>query len=133
MNWLRTIRGLVPLLTGVFVVAQFAGVVPFRVAHASPVVAHHVNSVHVHGEHLHKHADSTHDNCPGHEHGSAELPGAPGTECCALHGLAAIVPVVVVAVPIGTIGERIADCQTDKVTGVGTGRLERPPKFLLSL
>jgi len=136
MDWLRTIPGLVPLLTGLFVVAQFAGVVPSRVAHASPVVGHpaaHVHAVHVHGNHVHKHAGSAHDDCPGHEQGSADLPGAPDSECCALHGLAAIVPVVVVAVPIGTIGERMADCRTGKVTGLGPGRLDRPPKSLLSL
>ena len=128
MNWLRTIRGLVPLLTGLFVVAQFAGVVPFRAAPASPPVYQapaHAHAGHVHGEIKHKHADGNHS---GHEHRSV-----PGSDCCALHGLTAIVPVLALAVPIGNIGERLTGRRTDEVIGVDARRLDRPPKSLLSL
>ena len=38
MNWFRTIRGIIPWLVGLFVVAQLSGVVPSPLAHELPTL-----------------------------------------------------------------------------------------------
>jgi hypothetical protein len=136
MAWLRTAHGLTAWLIGLFMLAQLAGVVPFRDAHASPTAAHapaNIGTAHARGDHVHKHsAGQAHFHGEEHQHSDTDRAGLLADQCCALHGLAAIVPVVVAAVPAGIIGERIADARIDRMAGIVAGRLDRPPKHLAS-
>jgi hypothetical protein len=129
MTWRRTTRKLVPWLIGLLVVAQFAGAVPFRQAFASPSVSH--THVHEHAErgvdaivHTHMGDGATHR----HDIGDA---AAPSDKCCSLHGLIAIVPVVITAVLVVLVGKPLEVRPPQNFTGITPGRLDRPPRTLL--
>src|SRR5262249_61091899 len=87
MTWCRTIRGVVPWLIGLFMVAQLAGVVPSEYVHLTSGLAHAAAHQHDHGTpgHTHHHDGTKHD-------------GTIADECCALHLLPGVVPLVSVAI-----------------------------------
>ncbi len=122
MAWCRTIRGLVPWLIGLFLVAQLAGVVPFEYIHPTPALAHAAAHEHDHGS-------------VGHtrHHEGTEQDGAIADQCCALHSLAGIVPLVVMGILSDPIGERLSPEPADRASGIGPSRLDRPPRSLASL
>ncbi len=122
MAWCRTIRGLVPWLIGLFLVAQLAGVVPFEYIHPTPGLAHAA-------AHEHEHGIAGHT----HHHDGTKQDGAVADQCCALHSLAGVVPLVIMAILSDPIGERLSAEPTDRVSGIGPGRLDRPPRSLSSL
>src|SRR5262249_41679325 len=120
MTWCRTIRGVVPWLIGLFMVAQLAGVVPSEYVHPTSGLAHA--------------AAHEHDGTPSHthHHDGTKQDGAVADQCCALHSLAGVVPLVMMAILSDLIGERLSVEPTDRVSGRGPGRLDRPPRSLPS-
>ncbi len=122
MAWCRTIRGLIPWLIGLFLVAQLAGVVPFEYSHPTSALAHAA-------AHEHQHDSAGHT----HRHDGTKQEGAVADQCCALHSLAGVVPLVVMAVLSDATGERLSPELTDRVSGTGPGPLDRAPRSLPSL
>ncbi len=121
MAWCRTIRGLVPWLISLFLVAQLAGVVPFEYIHPTPALAH--AAAHDHGSVGHK-----------HHHDGTKQDGAIADQCCALHSLAGVLsPLLAASIPSDLIGHPMAAELTEHGSGIDAGRLDRPPKPLLSL
>lgn len=126
MTLLRNRLRLVPWLVGLFVVAQFAGVVP-RVAHAPPASA----SV-AHAGHSHDHAARG----QAHDHADHDLaqrshdadPDALADQCCALHLLTAVVPLVAIALPVAHSPRPPVDVSANPVAGIDAGALFRPPR-----
>jgi hypothetical protein len=121
MAWCRTFRGLVPWLTGLFLVAQLAGVVPFESIHPTPGLAHTATHDHGHGTAGHT-----------HEHDGTKQDAAIADKCCALHSLVGVVPPVIAAILSDPIGERLLAEPSDRVSGIGPDRLDRPPRSLPS-
>jgi hypothetical protein len=109
-------------------VAQFAGVVPFREAFPSAPAGHtHEHAVHLDDTHTHKHASS---GAAHHHHDGGA--NAPGDQCCALHSFfAAIVPVVLTPTFAGVLGPPLEARQPENMAGIGPGRIDRPPRTLL--
>jgi len=129
MTWRRTTRKFVPWLIGLLVVAQFAGVVPFRQAFASPSVSH--THLHEHAERVDGSVAHTHmGDGATHRHDTGDA-AAPSDKCCALHGLIAIVPVVITAALVVLVGKPLEDRRLQNFTGITPGRLDRPPRTLL--
>jgi len=122
MAWCRTIRSLVPWLIGLFLAAQLAGVVPFEYIHPTPALAHAAAHEHDHGSVGHK-----------HHHDGTEQDGAIADQCCALHSLAGVLSLLDASIPSDLIGHPMAAELTEHISGIDAGRLDRPPKPLLSL
>ena len=122
MAWCRTIRGLIPWLIGLFLVAQLAGVVPSEYVYPTPGLAHAATHEHEHGTAGHT-----------HHHDGTKQDGAVADQCCALHSLAGVVPLVVMAILADRVGERLSPAAADRASGIGPGRLDRPPRSLPSL
>jgi hypothetical protein len=118
MGWCRKIRGLVPWLIGLFLVAQLAGVVPFEYIHPTPSLAHAAAHDHEHG--------TTHT----HHHDGTKQDGTVADQCCALHSLAGVVPLVIMAILSDPVGRPLSAEPTDRISGIGPGRLDRPPRSL---
>jgi hypothetical protein len=126
MRWLRTSRKIVPWLVGLFMVAQFAGVVPFREAFPSAAVGHTHAHEHAAGvSDTHKHAN---DGAAHHHHDDDA--STPGDECCALHSFAAIVPAVLTAAIAAAVGKPLEDRRLENIAGITPSRLDRPPRTL---
>jgi hypothetical protein len=118
MSWFRTIPGIVRLLVGLFLVAQFAGVVSSPRAGAQPITA----ASHQHG---HDHGD------PGKAHHHRDHGGALADTCCALNAYFTGVLPPVIAIETGRItGEPLAVGRDHQSVGVPPGRLDRPPRPL---
>jgi hypothetical protein len=122
MAWCRTIRGLVPWLIGLFLVAQLAGVVSYEYIHPTLALANAAAHEHGHGSVGHT-----------HHHDGTEQDSAIADQCCALHSFAGIVPLLVVATSTDSTGERLSPGPADRASGIGPGRLDRPPRSLASL
>jgi hypothetical protein len=119
---LRTIPGFVRLLVGLFLVAQFAGLVSSPRASALPTVtAHALQSQDHHAKDLGdqgKHRDD-------HDHAN------PADACCALHAyFAGVLPQVVAIETLGLTGQSLSVGPDDLVLGIPSGRLDRPPRPL---
>jgi hypothetical protein len=123
MQRLRTIRRFIRVLVGVFVVAQFAGVVASPLASAEAFAT----AVTLHADHEHAHH---HHGDEGGRHQSGQ--GADHADrCCALHAFFAGVLPPVIAVEIGEAdSQRLAPYFADIGVGVDLGRLDRPPRPL---
>ncbi len=126
MTWFRTIRGLVPWLVGLFVVAQLAGIVSSDYVYGKPGA---MASAHMHD---HGGGGHVHDHGVADDHHGAPHDGLIADQCCALHALAGIVPHVVTTVPAGSIAELLLDRPVDRFAGIGPSLLDRPPKSLPS-
>lgn len=125
MTPLRKLRALAAGLVAMFVFAQFAGVVP-RAAVAQPSAAAAALSHHQHDQHYaahdshnrlrHHHADDQHGNV--------------ADQCCALHLLAGVVPLVITAIPAHLASTALTSGPTDSGAGLGAPPLYRPPRSL---
>jgi hypothetical protein len=111
------------LLIGLFLVAQFAGVVSSPRASALPLAT--VAASHDQHHHAHDHGEQgrPHDH---HDHG-----GTLTDTCCALHAYFAGVLPPVMAIETGSfIGESLTVGPDALARGVSPGRLDRPPRPL---
>jgi hypothetical protein len=126
MALFRTMQRLVPWLVGLFLVAQIAGVVP-RLAYAKPDVK--AVAAHLHHQHAHYHSDrnKTQAHHPGDQHGNI------ADQCCALHLLTGVVPLVVTAVPTELLAQSLLQKSTTAIAGIDANPLDRPPRSLPSL
>jgi hypothetical protein len=118
MKWLRTIRRFVRVLAALFVVAQFAGVVP------SPLASVQASSGATAHTHRH-HAEG--DGAISHSH---EGKSANHTDpCCGLHAFfTGVLPAVVVVDPVDLPHQQISIGLADVVVGIDPGRIDRPPR-----
>jgi hypothetical protein len=127
---LRTIPGFVRLLVGLFLVAQFAGVVSSPRSSAMPLTAppasheqhHHAQD---HSDHLQDRIDhgKRHDH---HDHG-----GNLADTCCALHAyFAGVLPPIIAIRAESVIGKPLSVGLDNLAVGVSPGRLDRPPRPL---
>jgi hypothetical protein len=123
MQWFRTLPHVIRILVALFLVAQFAGVVPSPLAQAHAVSA-------TAGEHAaHHHADGQgHDGCAHIDHGAC---GDHADYCCALHAFfAGILPPAAAIEITGIAAETLRPGVSDVVVGVHPARLDRPPRPL---
>ncbi len=125
MALFRTLRRFVPWLVGLFLVAQLAGIVP-RAAHALPDAMPAAG--HAHHQHAHDYAD---DRTTRHHHDDQGANLAD--QCCALHLLTAVVPLLAAAIPADIAAGSLLAGSGPRVTGVGGDLLYRPPRSHPSL
>ena len=122
MQWFRTLSGFVRLLVPLFLLAQLAGVV------AAPEVAHGHSAIAA--AHEHSTSDAAH---PGllHQHGDHNTD--PADHCCALHAFfAGVIPPAIAVEKVDVTARLLNSALSDVVTGIASGRLDRPPKRLLA-
>jgi hypothetical protein len=117
----RTIRGIIPWLIGLFVVAQLSGVVPSRLPHG--LLTQNALAMVMHDHHAHATADHAKSS---HQHHDSST----GDECCALHLLIAVLAPMPDAAPTGLVSQRVAPTGMDSIAGIRSGRLDRPPRFV---
>ena len=123
MKSLRTIPWFVRLLVGLFLVAQFAGVVSSPRASAQQLAT--AAASHNHHQHAHDHADGAKPN-DHHDHS-----GSLADTCCALHAYFSGVLPPVIAIENGTvIAESLSVRPDTSALGVPPDRLDRPPRPL---
>jgi len=129
MNRFRTITRFVRLLIGLFVIAQFAGVISSPLA---GVQSRHTEAAfHVH----YRHGQDT----GGQDTGGQQILGHPGDptgdpadHCCALHAFfTGVVPAVIAVEAVDVGARRLAADFADITVAVAPGRLDRPPRRLL--
>jgi hypothetical protein len=119
---LRTIPGFIRLLVGLFLVAQFAGVVSSPRASALPVAAAAVAS-HDHNQHALDSVDH------GKQHHRHDPGGNLADRCCGLHAcFAGVLPPLAGVQTECMIGEPIATGADDLTLGLSGSRLDRPPR-----
>ncbi len=122
MQWLRTIRRFVRVLAALFVVAQFAGVVPSPLA--SVQASSGVAVAHMH----HHHADQPGSGSISDSHDSKSLKHHVDP-CCGLHAFfTGVLPALIVVDPIDPPHRRLSVSLDDVVVGIDPGRLDRPPR-----
>ena len=128
MALFRTMQRLIPWFIGLFLVAQFAGIVP-RVPYAKPGAAVVAVQLLKHHQHGHDHADHSKTQ----RHHPDDQSGNNPDECCALHLLTAVVALPVTSVPAELVGERLPEMSAASVASADPNHLYRPPRSLLSL
>ncbi len=125
MRRLRTIAGFVRVLIGLFLVAQFSGVVSSPLAGAPGFAM--IGDSHQHHPHMQMHGPI--DATPVTHHSDQD-----GDNCCALHAFfAGILPGVVMVETVNVPGQRIVATLNDLGLGVDPGRLDRPPRPFASI
>jgi hypothetical protein len=107
-----------------FLIAQFAGVVP-RAAVAQPGVAALAASLSLY---QHKHDCAEHDKIR-HQH-SDDSHGNIADQCCALHLLAGVVPLVISATSADLPSRALVAAPVESDAGIGAPPLYRPPRSL---
>lgn len=123
MQRLRTIAGFVRVLVGLFLVAQFSGVVSSPLANAPGFEM--AAASHQHHQHIHSRMDTR----PVSHHGEQD-----GNTCCALHAFfAGILPAAIKVETLNVVGQRIAAELNDLGLGVNPSRLDRPPRPFASI
>jgi hypothetical protein len=127
---LRTIPGFVRLLVGLFLVAQFAGVVSSPRSTALPLAT--VLASHDHHHHTQNHADHTQDVADqGKPHDHHDHGGTLADTCCALHAyFPGVLPPVMAIATENIVGESLSVDPDKQALGVPPGRLDRPPRPL---
>ena len=125
MAWFRAKQRLVPWLIGLFLVAQFSGVVP-RLIYAQPSIIG--TATHTFDQPTHVHAG----HIPSHKHDNGQPSSNLADQCCALHLLVGVVPFVVTVVSIRPLVEPLLDVSQPNAGGIAPHRLDRPPRSLLS-
>ena len=129
MNRLRTIPWFIRLLVGLFMVAQFAGVVSSPRASALPVTAALASHGHNHHALDHLKQDQVDQGKP-HDHQHHDGSSLADT-CCGLHAcFAGVLPPLAAAATECAIGKPIAAVADDLTLGLSGGRLDRPPRPL---
>lgn len=126
MAWFRTKQRLCLWLVGLFLVAQFSGVVS-RDVHARPSAI--ATITHTVDQHIHMHAG----HGQSHKHDNDKPSSNLADQCCALHLLVGVVPFVVTAVSIEPLVEPLLDVSMSNAGGIAPHRLDRPPRSFLSL
>jgi hypothetical protein len=124
MQWFRTKTSAIRLLVGLFLLAQFAGVVssPLAQAHAAASTA----AVHAGHHHANGHR---HDGCA---HANAGACTDRADYCCALHAFfAGILPLAAAIENAGIASETLRPAVSDAALGLEGGGLDRPPRPLL--
>jgi hypothetical protein len=127
---LRTIPGFVRLLIGLFLIAQFAGVVSSPRSSAMPLAT--APAAHEHSHHTQGYADhAQHRADPRKPHDHHDHGGSLADTCCALHAYFAGVLPPVMAIETGSIiGEPLSADPDNQALGVPPSRLDRPPRPL---
>jgi hypothetical protein len=138
MKLLRTIRFTRPwftrLVVGLFLAAQFGGMVSSPRANALPVTAtaSHADASAAHHRHAQDHHAQAPDQgshgmpCGHHDHG-----GSPADACCALHAcFAGLLPPVIAVAADFAAGEQLSPGPDDRAPGAPGNRLDRPPRPL---
>jgi uncharacterized membrane protein len=128
---LRTISWFTRLLVGLFLVAQFAGVVSAPRANALPMMAAAAQTgvSHMDGVEVHHHAQGHNDQGGLHDH--HDRSGNPADTCCALHAcFAGVLPPVIAIAAETVVGEPLCVRPDDLAPGAPGGRLDRPPRPL---
>ncbi len=120
---LRRLQRLAACLVAMFLIAQFAGVVP-RTAVAQPGAAAAASS-HSFQQHAHQHSD--HDKVRQQK---ADDHGNIADQCCALHLLAGVVPLVIAATRADLASTALTLAPADSEAGIGARPLYRPPRPL---
>jgi hypothetical protein len=121
---LRTIPWFTRLLVGLFLVAQFAGVVSRANALPMTVAASQARASQMDGSEVHHHVHN--DQGGLHDHG-----GNPADTCCALHAcFAGVLPPVIAIATETAVGEPLSVRPDDLAPGAPGGRLDRPPRPL---
>ncbi len=131
LKLLRTIPWFTRLLVGLFLVAQFAGVVSAPRANAVPMTAaaSQTSASETDGFKVHHHAQDRHDQ--GGVRGPHDHGGNLADTCCALHAWFAGVLPPIIAIAVETaIGEPLSVRPDDLAPGAPGGRLDRPPRPL---
>jgi hypothetical protein len=123
MQRLRTIGCFVRVLAALFVVAQFAGVVPSPVTTAQAGSSIAAAPVH----HHHHHADQgAGTNSHSHESKNTKHQVDP---CCGLHAFfTGVLPGAVVVDPVDVSDQRPSVRLDDVVVGIDPHRIDRPPR-----
>jgi hypothetical protein len=127
---LRTKRRFGSWLLGLFLIAQFAGVVPLVTIHLEHVIASAQDAAvdfgsagavsRAHHHHVH------HGSGP-HDHGASD----PNDQCCTLHHhLAGVLPHAASAEAAPLVIAAIVSLPPAPLMAADPGQLERPPKFL---
>jgi hypothetical protein len=132
MQWFRTKARATKLLVALFLVAQFAGVVPSPLwqAHAAAGAAvAHPSQHHSDGRHAGGHqADYRHDACAHPDTGACT---DHADYCCALHAFfAGILPPAAAIENAVVAPEALRPAVSSAALGLHPGRLDRPPKPL---
>ena len=115
-RWLRR------LLTGLYLAAQVAGVVPLihdhtlNIFETTPIAGH----VHVHL------ASNTAQPDADHHHGLIDF----HDQCCAIHSLSGPLPPAIAVAPAETAGIPVSPAPLIARVGFHPARLDRPPKSL---
>ena len=117
---------LVPWLIGLFLVAQFAGILP-RIAYAhgdtNGAVAQ-IDGAGVDGAGVHEHCDHRSGLDEHQDHHGVTIAG----QCCALHLLTGVVSVIVTALYIGYGARPTLDASARLIAGIDANALFRPPR-----
>jgi hypothetical protein len=124
---LRTIPWFTRLLVGLFLAAQFAGVVSSPRANALPAAAADMARTHHHAqggpEDGHADPGKLHDH---HDHGLNLA-----DTCCALHAyFSGVLPPVIAIETESVTGQSLSIRPDSLAPGVPRGRLDRPPRPL---
>jgi len=129
MQWFRTKTPAIRLLVGLFLLAQFAGVVssPLSQAHAAAGTAiAHAAHHHADGHRANDHRDG---GCAQADVGTC---ADHADYCCALHAFfAGILPPAAAIEKAGVAAETLRPAVSDVALGLAGGRLDRPPRPLL--
>jgi hypothetical protein len=134
MKWLRTIPWFTRLLVGLFLAAQFAGMVSTPRANALPAPA--AAAFHAGTSHAGAPPAAHHAHVQGYDgHGVPcahhDRDGNPADTCCALHACFAGLLPPAVAVAVDTAGgEPLAARPDAAARDALAGRLDRPPRPL---
>jgi hypothetical protein len=129
MELLRTIPWFSRVLVGLFLIAQFAGMVSSPRANAVPMMIAEPSNLGA------SHIDASTDHHHAHAHGEPrshhDYGGNPADTCCGLHAcFAGILPLVISIATETIIGEPLAVHPDDLAPGAPCGRLDRPPRPL---
>jgi hypothetical protein len=127
---LRIMPWFTRLLVGLFLVAQFAGVVSAPRANALPMTAaaSQAGASQMDGFTVHHHE---HNNGQGRLHDRHDHGSSPADTCCALHAcFAGVLPLVIAIATETVIGEPLSVRPDDLAPGAHGGRLDRPPRPL---
>jgi hypothetical protein len=135
MTLLRTIPGFTRLLVGLFLAAQFAGIVLMPPANAVPAIAtqashdlaSHTDEMDA-AAHHHAHPQGKGHSMPCGHHNDG---GNPVNTCCALHAcFAGLLPPAVAIAAETAAGEPLTASPDNVAHGAPGGRLDRPPRHL---
>ena len=123
LQFLRTITSFIRVLVALFLIAQFAGVVPMSLASAG-ALGHPVAVASAVPDH---HVDGHSGHATFHHHGDQN--GDRVDHCCALHAFfAAILPPPIAVHTEDVAGRRLVAELADAGRGVDLDQLGRPPR-----